>query len=35
MDPQTIQERSEELLKKFVLWDRRKDYVKSFYGGMA
>ena len=35
MDPQTIQERSEELLKKFGLWDRRKDYVKSFSGGMA
>ena len=35
MDEHVIRERSEELLKKFGLWDRRKDYVKSYSGGMA
>lgn len=35
MDERVIRERSEELLKKFGLWDRRKDYVKSYSGGMA
>ena len=35
MDPKTIRERSEELLNKFGLWDRRKDFVKSYSGGMA
>ena len=35
MDKKEIQEKSEELLNKFGLWDRRKDYVKSYSGGMA
>lgn len=35
LDPQTIRERSEELLDKFGLYDRRKDFVKSYSGGMA
>ncbi|MGI5989791.1 MAG: ABC transporter ATP-binding protein [Lachnospiraceae bacterium] len=35
MDEAVIRERSEELLKKFGLWDRRKDFVKSYSGGMA
>ncbi|MDD5886249.1 MAG: ABC transporter ATP-binding protein [Oscillospiraceae bacterium] len=35
MDDKTIQERSEDLLQKFGLWERRKDYVKSYSGGMA
>ncbi len=35
MDPKTISERSEELLKKFGLYDRCNDYVKNYSGGMA
>lgn len=35
MSPNLIRERSEELLNKFGLWDRRKDFVKSYSGGMA
>ena len=35
MDPAVIRERSEDLLHKFGLWDRRKDFVKSYSGGMA
>jgi ABC-2 type transport system ATP-binding protein len=35
MSPELIRERSEELLNKFGLWDRRKDYVRSYSGGMA
>jgi ABC-2 type transport system ATP-binding protein len=35
MDPKDIKEQSEELLNKFGLWDRRKDFVKSYSGGMA
>lgn len=35
MDDKTIQERSEDLLQKFGLWEHRKDYVKSYSGGMA
>jgi ABC-2 type transport system ATP-binding protein len=35
MKPEVIRERSEELLDKFGLWDRRKDFVKSYSGGMA
>lgn len=30
MDPKTIAQRSEELLKKFGLYDRRNDYVKNY-----
>ena len=35
MDKDLIRKRSEELLKKFGLWERRRDYVKSYSGGMA
>ena len=35
MDKALIAERSEDLLKKFGLWDRRDDYVGSYSGGMA
>ena len=35
MDKNVIKERSEDLLNKFGLWDRRKDFVKSYSGGMA
>lgn len=35
MDRNEIQERSKELLNKFGLWDRRKDFVRSYSGGMA
>ena len=35
MDPKVIRERSEALLRKFGLWDRRKDFVRSYSGGMA
>ncbi|MGN1388644.1 MAG: ABC transporter ATP-binding protein [Bulleidia sp.] len=35
MDPEEIHKRSDELLKKFGLYDRRKDFVKSYSGGMA
>lgn len=35
MDPEEIHQCSEELLKKFSLYDRRKDFVKSYSGGMA
>ncbi len=35
MDPEEIHQCSEELLKKFGLYDRRKDFVKSYSGGMA
>jgi ABC-2 type transport system ATP-binding protein len=35
MDEDEIKAKSEELLKKFGLWDRRKDFVKSYSGGMA
>jgi ABC-2 type transport system ATP-binding protein len=35
MDRDVIRGRSEELLKKFGLWDRRDDYVKNYSGGMA
>ena len=35
MDPKVIRERSEALLRKFGLWERRKDFVRSYSGGMA
>jgi ABC-2 type transport system ATP-binding protein len=35
MSPKEIRERSEDLLNKFGLLDRRKDFVKSYSGGMA
>jgi len=35
MAPAEIHERTEELLNKFGLWDRRKDFVRSYSGGMA
>ena len=35
MDRADIRGHSEELLNKFGLWDRRKDYVGSYSGGMA
>ena len=35
MDPDLIRERSEDLLRKFGLWERREDYVGSYSGGMA
>lgn len=35
MDPKTIAQRSEELLKKFGLYDRRNDYVKNYSGCMV
>ncbi|MBS5519546.1 MAG: ABC transporter ATP-binding protein [Acidaminococcus intestini] len=35
MDPKVIRARSEELLRKFGLWERRKDFVRSYSGGMA
>jgi ABC-2 type transport system ATP-binding protein len=35
MDKDLIAERSEDLLKKFGLWERRGDYVGSYSGGMA
>ena len=33
--PKVIRERSEALLRKFGLWERRKDFVRSYSGGMA
>lgn len=35
MNKKEIAERSEFLLKRFGLWERRKDYVGSYSGGMA
>jgi ABC-2 type transport system ATP-binding protein len=35
MTPKAIREKSDELLNKFGLWDRRKDFVRSYSGGMA
>lgn len=35
MPPKIIAARSEELLNKFGLWERRKDLVKSYSGGMV
>lgn len=35
MDSKTIAQRSEELLKKFGLYDRRNDYVKNYSGCMV
>ena len=35
MKTSEIKERSQELLTKFGLWDRRKDFVRNYSGGMA
>lgn len=35
MNKKEIKERTEKLLKQFGLWDRRKDFVGSYSGGMA
>lgn len=35
MAPGEIHDRTEELLNKFELWDRQKDFVRSYSGGMA